>query len=258
MLKKRIMVIIMGSLLFIMACGQTAKRIEIRQRFKRGKIDNLTEEELMLEKNLKEAAQLKAAIDYAKEIFKVAYIIAEEHPNLGFTIYFQGSSLIVERGLDVAKEPDLVIPLSDEGINNAKRFFEDGIVDENEEFLIVNALFKPAWEASYRIPDIQSAWIKKYMNLDILLHVRLKNDNKITFKEKIINNELTVVSAREQWLVFSGLEGNPDQVLEITPKDAIAMYKLIIWDLKKATTLQKKYEIMQNFMDIRNRCRVKG
>jgi hypothetical protein len=242
----------------IIGCGESVKKIEIRQRYQRGRLDNLTPEELKLEKTLKEAAQLDAAVDYAKAMFEVAYIIPVEHPDLGFTVYFDSDELMVERCLDISKEPTLVIPLSDEGIFNAKRFFEDGVVDEREEFLIVNAVFKPAWEASYRIPEIQSKWIRKFIKLDGLLHVILVNKNQYEFKGKVVKNEMSVVHVSKQWLVFQGLEGIPDQRMELTAKDAMAMYKLIMRDLKIAKSTKEKMEVMNRFKAIRDRCLVKS
>lgn len=240
----------------IIGCGERVKKVEIRQRYQRGRLDNLTPEELALEKTLKEAAQLDAAVEYAKAMFEVAYIIPVEHPDLGFTVYFDSDELVVERGLDISKEPTLVIPLSDEGISNAKLFFVDGMVDEREEFLIVNAVFKPAWKATYRITEIQSKWIKKFMKLDGLLHVILLNKNQYEFKGKIVKNEMSVVRVSKQWLVFQCPEGIPDQRMELTAKDAMAMYKLVMRDLKIAKSTKEKMDVMNRFKAIRDRCLV--
>lgn len=257
MLRKSIWLIVFVCLIFVVeGCGK-AKRAEIRHRYKRGRVENLTPQESILEETLKEAAKLKAAKIYAQAMFDVAYIVAADHPDLGFTAYFKGNDLIVERGLDTNKEPALVIPLSDEAIFNAKYFFEDGVVDEREEFLIINATFKPAWEASYRIPEIQSWWMKRFMKLDTLLHVVLLNEKNYEFQGKVVKNELTVVPVRNQWLVFNCLEGIPDQRIELTAKDAIAMYKLIMRDLKLAKSLREKWQIMGKFGEIRNRCLAK-
>jgi len=230
------------------------KRVDFSRMYARGRVDNLTSEELALEKTLEEAAAIEAAVDYARDMFDVAFIIAEEHQDLGFTVFFKGDELVVERGLDTSKEPTLVIPLSDEGIMNAKYFFEDGTVDTREEFLIVNALFKPAWEASYRIPEVQGKWIRKYMDLDGLMHVRLLNENNYTFRGRVVNNALSVVRASNQWLVFQGLEGTPDLQMALTAKDAIAMYKLVMRDLKAAGSKSEKTEIINRYKAIRDRC----
>ncbi|MBL7084542.1 MAG: hypothetical protein ISS43_00345 [Candidatus Omnitrophica bacterium] len=257
MVRKSIWLALLVCLIFVVeGCGR-AKRVEIRHRYKRGRAENLTPQELTLENTLKEAAKLKAAKIYATGMFDVAYIIAAEHPDLGFTAYFKENKLVVERGLDTNKEPTLVIPLSDQAIFNAKYFFEDGVVDEREEFLIVNATFKPAWEASYRIPEIQSWWMRRFMNLDGLLHVILLNEKNYEFQGKVVKNELSVARVRDQWLVFYGLEGITDQRMELTTKDTIAMYKLIMWDLKQAKSLREKWQIMGKFGEIRTRSLVK-
>lgn len=258
MLKKISWLILIVCLIFVVeGCRAKAKRVEIRHRYKRGRVKDLSPQELTLERILKEAAKLEVAIKYATGMFDVAYIIAVEHPDFGFTAYFKRDELVVERGIDINKEPTLVIPLSDEGIFNAKHFFEDGVIDDREEFLIANATFKPAWEASYRIPEIQSWWMRRFMKLDGLLHVVLLNEKNYEFKGKVVKNELSVARVSNQWLVFYGLEGIPDQRIELTTKDAIAMYKLIMRDLKSAKSLREKWQIMNKFGEIRNRCLVK-
>lgn len=245
-------------LIFVIAgCGERVKKVEIRHRYSRGKVTNLTPQELALENTLKTAVTLDAAKQYAKGMFDVAYIIATEHEGVGFTVYVKGDQVIVERGLDTSKEPTLVIPLSDDAIFNTVRFFEDGVIDDKEEFLIVNGTFKPAWEASYRIPEIQSRWITKFMNLEGLMHVTLLNEKKYEYQGKVVKNELSVARVDNQWLVFNGLEGVPVSRMELSAKDAVAMYKLIMRDLRNAKSMSEKMEIMNQFGKIRSRCLVK-
>lgn len=237
-------------------CGG-AGPTEIRTRYTRGKTDNFTAEELRLEKALKEAAKIPAAVEFAKGMFDAVYIILEEHEGTGFTVLMKDGGVEVERGLNTAIEPTLVVPLTDEGVLNIKEFFKDGKLDETETFLVVNALFKPGWEASYRIPDLGNWLVRKYMKLDGLLHAVLLNPGQVKFKGKVVKNELSVVRVSGQWLVFSGLEGIPDARMEISPEDAIAMYKLIIRDLKNAKGFGSKREIMRKFSEIRSRCLTK-
>lgn len=258
MFRKSIWLILAVCLIFVIeGCGERIKKVEIRHRYSRGKVDNLTPQELALEKALKDAVKIEAAKQYAKSMFDVAYIIATEHEDIGFTVYVKGNEVVVERGLDTSKEPTLVIPLSDDAIFNTVRFFEDGVVDDREEFLIVNGTFKPAWEASYRIPEIQSRWITKFMNLEGLMHVTLLNKKKYEYQGKVVKNELSVGRVGNQWLVFNGLEGVSDSRMELSAKDAVAMYKLIMRDLKRAKSVSEKMEIMNQFGKIRKRCLVK-
>lgn len=258
MLRRNLMAFLAVVMLFwVTGCGEKITKIEIRHRYSRGRIDNLSPQESALEQVLQEAVKLDSAVKYAKGIFDVAYIVAVEHPNLGFTIYFKDNQVIVERGLDISKEPTLVIPLSDDAIFNTKKFFEDGVVSEEEEFLIVNGIFKPAWDASYRIPEMQSKWIRKFMRLEGLMHVVLLNKNNFEYQGKVVKNELSVVRANNQWLVFNGIEGVPNSRMELTAKDAVAMYKLIMRDLRDAKSLSGKMQIMNKFEAIRNRCLVK-
>ncbi|MBM3253563.1 MAG: hypothetical protein FJZ16_04860 [Candidatus Omnitrophica bacterium] len=258
MFKRSSWLILAVCLIFVIAgCGERIKKVEIRHRYSRGKVNNLTPQELELENTLKKAAKLEAAKQYAKGMFDVAYIIAAEHENLGFTVYVKGNDVVVERGLDTSKEPTLVIPLSDDAIFNTVRFFEDGVIDDREEFLIVNGTFKPAWEASYRIPEIQSRWIRKFMKLEGLMHVTLLNEKKYEYQGKVVKNELSVVRVDNEWLVFNGLEGLPVSRMALSAKDAVAMYKLIMRDLKRAKSVSEKMEIMNQFGKIRSRCLVK-
>lgn len=235
-------------------CGCPCVQPELRSRYQRGRTDNFSAAELRLEKALKDAAGLPAAAQFAAGMFTTAYIIPEEHPGIGFTVRLKDGGVEVERGLDVSAEPTMVIPLSDEGITNAYAFFKDGRLDEKEEFLVVNALFKPGWEASYRIPQLGSWLVRRYMALDGLLHVALLNPAGVKFKGRTVVNELSVARVSGQWLVFSGLEGRPDARMEMTPKDALAMYALVMRDLKEAKSFGQKREVMRKFSEIRARC----
>lgn len=235
-------------------CCSRCEQPEPRSRHERGRTDNFSAAELRLEKALKDAAALPAAAEFARGMFTSAYIIPEEHPGIGFTVRLKEGGVEVERGLDTAIEPTLVIPLSDEGIMNAHAFFRDGKLDETEEFLVVNALFKPGWEASYRIPELDSWLVRRYMKLDGLLHVSLLNPDGVKFKGKAVKNELSVARVSGQWLVFSGLEGAPDARMELTPKDALAMYALVMRDLRQAKTFAGRREVMRKFSEIRARC----
>jgi len=238
-------------------CGHSVDRVEIKGNYSRGRVTNLTNEELNLEKILQEAAKMPSAIEYAKGMFDVAYIIAEEHENLGFTVRNKENEIKIERGLDTSVEPTIVIPLTDTAIYNIKEFFKDNVLDEQEEFLVVNALFKPGWEASYRIPGIQNYFVRKYMNLDGLLHAVLLNPSNIPYKEKVVRNELSIIRVSDQWLVFTGLEGKPDVRMEIGFKDAKEMYRLVVRDLGKASQWDEKKKVLEKFQEIRNRCIVK-
>lgn len=235
-------------------CCSRCEQPELRSRHESGRTENFSAAELRLEKALKDAAALPAAAEFARGMFSSAYIIPEEHPGIGFTVRLKEGGVEVERGLDVSSEPTMVIPLSDEGIMNAHAFFRDGKLDETEEFLVVNALFKPGWEASYRIPELDSWLVRRYMKLDGLLHVSLLNPDGIKFKGKPVKNELSVARVSGQWLVFGGLEGVPDARMEITPRDALAMYSLIARDLKEAKNFGQKREVLRKFSEIRARC----
>jgi hypothetical protein len=254
---KKILFLTVISVLSAGCCCRT-EQPELRTRYTQGKTDNLSAGELRLEKALKEAAKLPAAVQFAQGMFSAAYIIPEEHPGLGFTARVGSDGVDVYRGLDVGIEPTLVIPLTDEGILNIQEFFKDGKLDDNEEFLVTNALFKPGWEASYRIPDIGNWLVRKYLRLDGLLHAVLLNPGQVKFKGKVVNNELSVARVSGQWLVFSGLEGVADARMEIAPKDAIAMYSLIMRDLKAAKGWKEKRDVMRRFSDIRDRSLVKN
>lgn len=239
---------------FFAGCSCSSGQPEARAGYTRGKVENFSAAELRLETALKEAAKIPAAVEFAKGMFDAAYIIPEEHPGLGFTARSSGGGVEIERGLDISLEPTLVIPLTDEAILNIKEFFKDGKLDDKEEFLVINALFKPGWEASYRIPDIGHWLIRKYLRLDALLHAVLLNPGQVKFKGNVVKNELSVARVSGQWLVFSGLEGVPGARMEIAPKDAIAMYSLIMRDLKNAKGWLAKREVMRQFAVIRNRC----
>ncbi|KAF0127772.1 MAG: hypothetical protein FD189_318 [Elusimicrobia bacterium] len=235
-------------------CGRDPEQPGLRTRYERGRTDNFSAAELRLEKALKDAARLPAAADFASGMFASAYIIPEEHPGIGFTVRQKDGAVEVERGLDTAVEPTLVIPLSDEGIMNAYSFFKDGKLDETEEFLVANALFKPGWEASYRIPELRSRLVSRYMKLDGLLHAVLLNPGGVRFKGRPVKNELSVARVSGQWVIFSGLEGTPDARMELSPKDAMEMYALIMRDLPRAETFGQKREVMRKFSEVRARC----
>ncbi|MDO8803965.1 MAG: hypothetical protein Q7R35_06020 [Elusimicrobiota bacterium] len=253
---KRILFLSAISIFFAGCCCRN-EQAETRTRYTRGKVENFSAEELKLEKALKEAAKIPAAVEFAKGLFDAVYITLEEHEGTGFTVRLRDGGVEVERGLNVDIEPTLVVPLTDEGVLNIKEFFKDGKLDDTEEFLVINALFKPGWEASYRIPDIGNWLVRKYMRLDGLLHAVLLNPGQVKFKGKAVKNELSVVRVSKQWLIFSGLEGLPDTRMEIAPKDAIAMYSLIMRDLKSAKGLAEKREVMRKFTGIRDRCILK-
>ena len=243
---------------FFAGCSCGGGQPEARAGYTRGKVENLSAAELRLETALKEAAKLPAAVEFADGMFRAAYIIPEEHSGLGFTARIMGDGGVeIERGLDVSIEPTLVIPLTDEGILNIREFFKDGKLDDKEKFLVINALFKPGWEASYRIPDLRHWLVRKYMRLDGLLHAVLLNPGQVKFKGTVVKNELSVVRVSGQWLVFSGLEGRPGARMELAPEDAIAMYSLIMRDLKGAKSWGAKREVMRRFSEIRNRSLVK-
>lgn len=244
------------AVLFSGCCCRNEQQ-ETRLRYARGKVDNFSAGELKLEKALKEAAKIPAAAEFAKGMFDAAYIILEEHEGTGFTVLSKDGGVEIERGLNIDIEPTLVIPLTDEGVLNIKEFFKDGKLDETEEFLVINALFKPGWEASYRVPDIGNWLVRKSMKLDGLLHAVLLNPGQIKFKGKAVKNQLSVVRVSGQWLIFNGMEGIADTHLEITPKDAIAMYTLIMRDLKNAKGFGAKREVMRKFSEIRDRSMTK-
>ena len=66
-MSKKIIVVTLAVLTMLAAgCGPSVDLVEIKGNYSRGRITNLTNEELKLEKILKEAAKIPAAIEYAK------------------------------------------------------------------------------------------------------------------------------------------------------------------------------------------------
>ena len=185
--------------------------------------------------------QTPELVEYFKGIFNSLGVIVEE-TNEKFTINHTGNSFEFEMGINEEKV-DFVVPAKLQNIQNMVAHSQDGKINLEESWRIMDVLFTPLTRVTLQTPVLSINWRRKLAGVEDLTHVYLINP---TGGEA---SKHTLIYVKGQWLVLKGTHGKPRRTYRMSPEQSIeyqreifaAMQKNTFWAWWKFASYYKKW-----------------
>tara|TARA_B110000116_G_C16574939_1_gene463628 strand:- start:31 stop:705 length:675 start_codon:yes stop_codon:yes gene_type:complete len=186
-------------------------------------------QELPSMKALEEILQTPAVVKYFDGMFTHLGIVLEETSEK-FTIHHNGERIDFTKGIDETVA-DFIVPLKGQNIKNMVSHAKDGTISPKESWKILAVLFTPLTKVTLKSPVLSVNWRRKIAGVEDLIHVYLLSpDGEEASKH-------TLIYVKEQWLVLSGLYGNPRRTYRMNPEQALLYQKKIFAAMQKDSLL---------------------
>ncbi len=168
--------------------------------------------------------QSKEIVDYFRGIFDIIGITIEETGE-ELTIALEEERIRIDSGLP--EDPDFVVPLKWENVENMISHTKDGKIDPQESWRIISVLFTSLTQATLYNPIMASDIGRRISRVEDLAHVHLiaPDGDEATCH--------TLAYVKKQWLVIPGLYGRPKRTFRMTAEDSIDYQRRIFSAIKK-------------------------
>jgi len=179
-------------------------------------------------------------------------VVVTDLGNLRFTVGIDGGEFSVDRGFDESREPTMIVPVDSENIRSLEVMFRDGEeLTYEERYRIYNILAVPALQALYRvdayhnIPDLRAA------KFDDFIQMVIPAEEDVVYRGSPIEIAVTAVNVDGQWLVFPGLQGDPDWILSLDLDTATELYLLGVYEAREADgSIRDLRNMSERFLNI--------
>lgn len=168
--------------------------------------------------------------------------------NLRLTIDIDNGEYSIKRGFDESRLPTLVVPVTEQNILNLVEVLSDGKLDYQEQYRIYYVLAIPALKALYNTGPLYTPWDKTMMKFDDLVHIEIPPKEPVFLGGRPISIQATAVNVDGQWLVFSGLQGDPDFKISLTLEQATKLYVAGVYEVRNAKGLGQLLDISKRFL----------
>lgn len=248
-------VMIVAASLVLDGCSNRYKYVKTIEPVPAGKTDGLTQDELAIEAELGELAKAPIAAEYLGKMFKSAVVVFRENDNLSFTAKLNGDgkTWTVTRGVASGFQPDYVVPFNRQNLTNLKAIVADGKIDDEEAYRIHYVTFIPALRSFFRYEALYNEYVAKRMALPPLIHMTLKNPERIAYQGSVREISATAANVNGQWLVFEGKLGDPDLTIEVTRAKAVEFSGLLFGarpeDMKSKAQVDAQIDKVKAFLN---------
>ncbi|HJM12987.1 MAG TPA: hypothetical protein QF641_00665 [Candidatus Thalassarchaeaceae archaeon] len=173
--------------------------------------------------------QTPEVVGFFTGIFDVIGVtIAETGEEL--TVAIEGDAIRIDPGLP--EKPDFVVPIAWQNVENMVAHADDGMIDPREAWRIVSVLFTSLTQATLRNPIMSNNMMRRVAGVEDIAHVYLiAPDGKEA-------NCHTLIYVKGQWLVISGLYGEPKRTFRMTAEDSIEYQRKVFSAIKKNTMIE--------------------
>lgn len=211
---------------------------------------DLTAKKTEIKASLEDAGKSAMQFDWFNKIQKEhVFIYVVDLGNLRFTLDIDGGTYSIKDGFDMSKEPSMVIPITEMGLKNLGILIKDGNMSYEDQYLIYNALAKPALEALYRSGPLYLPGDKSMFKFDDLVQIDIPAEKPVMYNGVPLHIMLTAVNVDGQWIVMDGLHGDPDFRLTLTLDDATGLYKSGVYDVRNISSLDDAKQLSKSFLD---------
>ncbi|MBN1951037.1 MAG: hypothetical protein JW801_07525 [Bacteroidales bacterium] len=175
-------------------------------------------------------------------------LILTDLGNARFTLEVDKQKVSVAEGADEAMEPTMVVPLMTSNVADLAAYLEDGMLSYEEKYKIFYAITIPGLQAIYHNELLFGSGDKSEFKFDNLMQLVIPREEEFVIYGIPRTIEATVVNVDGQWMVFSGLQGDPDFRISCTPDQAVRLYKLAFYDVRKIKSKKQAEEVSKEFL----------
>jgi hypothetical protein len=168
--------------------------------------------------------------------------------NARFTLKVNNGSFSVQEGIDTTETPTMVVPLDTKNVENLAAFLADGQLTYEEKYRIFYFITIPGLQTIYRNEILYKPGDKSAFRFDNLVHVVIPPEEDVLIYGNRLLIEATVVNVDGQWMVFRGLQGDPDFRVNLTIDQAAKLYQLAFYEVRKIKNPQQAKEVSEKFL----------
>ena len=173
--------------------------------------------------------QTPQILEYFRGIFDIIGITIEETGE-ELAIAIEDDRIRIEAGLP--ENPDFVVPLKWQNVENMVAHAEDGMIDAHESWRIVSVLFTSLTQATLYNPVMASNIGRRISRVEDLTHVYLIAPDG---QEATCH---TLAYLKKQWLVIPGLYGKPKRTFRMSAEESID-YQRKVFEAIKANSIRE-------------------
>jgi hypothetical protein len=198
--------------------------------------------------SLQRSRERAAALAWIREIEQEhVFLVVADAANLRLTISIDQGEITLKKGWDLSRPPTLVVPVMRQNLLNLEAGLAGGELSYDERYRGTWLLSLPAARRMYSIPLLREPGDKSWIGMDDFVHIVIPPEQPVMYEGRELRIELTVVNVDGQWLVFPGLQGDPDARFELSIDDAARWYKSAVYDMAK---VKETGELMRVAKDV--------
>jgi hypothetical protein len=149
------------------------------------------------------------------------------------TVVLAQGRAAVTAGIAPGITPTLTIPVTAGVLDNLRAAVADGKLDEQEFFNFAHVLFLPCLRRVHGMFYFVQPGNKSNLLVDNHMQFRLKNPRALTYHGAPVDTAVTVLNVDGTFFYLPGLVGDPDIRYELPIDDAIALYKVLVYDAER-------------------------
>ena len=214
-------------------------------------IDSQAEEMIKL---LKKTGQLASKNEWFSKIQNEnIFVSIVDLGNYRLTLKIADGSYEVTKGFN-KKNPSMVLNLFRRNIEDLYEFFSDGELTYEEKYRIYYTVSAPAIRAIYYNEPNYRPGDKSVFKFDNMVQIVIPpKDLFLDNNGMPLKIELTAVNVDGQWLVFRGLQGDPDLRLKLTLEQATELYRIGYYEVNKVKTPKQAKKLSDEFLVLLNK-----
>jgi hypothetical protein len=170
---------------------------------------------------------------------------------LAYTVALAEGRATVTRGELAGRAPTLVVPVTMTQLRNLRAALVDGKLDEQELFHFSYVLFVPCLRRIHGMFYFIEPGNKQSFGVDDFMHFALKNPGGLTYHGEKVVVGATVLNVDGFFFHASGLTGDPDVRYEFTIPEALALYRLLVYEADRQR--RNPFELLRIGQEVRKR-----
>jgi hypothetical protein len=184
------------------------------------------------------------------------FVYVTDLGNLRFTLNINGGQFKVTRGFNESIKPTLTVPVEAVDLLGLESILSDGELTYNEQYMAYYLLMVPALQALYNNDALYLPGDKTFAKFDNFVQIEITSPNQAFYRNYPIRAEATAVNVDGQWLVFKGLQGDPDWKISMSLDGATNLYQMGVYGVREAMKSNdpvKMSDLSQRFLDFMNK-----
>lgn len=220
-------------------------------KVKTEKLDIGEEQESELKEALNNAAQNAKEFPWFDDIKNEhVFLAVKDLGNLPFTLSIDEGSYSIKEGFDKSQDPTMVLSMEARNIRTLEEVFKDKKLAYEEKYILYNALTIPALQTLYRTDTLYTPGDKSKLKFDDLVHITIPPQKPVKYKGELLSIKATAANVDGQWLVFPGLQGDPDWKISLDLDEATKLYTMGVYKVREAgNNPAKLLEVSNQFLD---------